>query len=90
MDEKLLEQARAKVDDVRLFINGVSKRASQLAKGARKLVALPPDKDPKEVSFLDIALREVAEGKVIITQGEEVYETASDDAAKDTKEQDNK
>ncbi len=77
MDEKLLEKAKGQVEDVRLFINGVSKRASQLAKGARKLVTLPPN---KEVSFLDIALQEVAEGKVIITQGEEVYETATDDA----------
>ncbi len=63
MNEEYLKNARAKVSDVRLFINGVSKRASQLAKGARRLVpTLPND----ERSFLDIALLEVAEGKIVI------------------------
>ena len=63
MNEEYLKMARAKVSDVRLFINGVSKRASQLAKGARRLVpTLPND----ERSFLDIALLEVAEGKIVI------------------------
>ena len=37
MNEEYLARAREKVSDVRLFINGVSKRASQLAKGARRL-----------------------------------------------------
>jgi DNA-directed RNA polymerase subunit K/omega len=63
MNEEYLARAREKVSDVRLFINGVSKRASQLAKGARRLVpSLPND----ERSYLDIALLEVAEGKIVI------------------------
>ena len=63
MNEEYLARAREKVSDVRLFINGVSKRASQLAKGARRLVpTLPND----ERSYLDIALLEVAEGKIVI------------------------
>ena len=63
MNEEYLARAREKVSDVRLFINVVSKRASQLAKGARRLVpSLPND----ERSYLDIALLEVAEGKIVI------------------------
>lgn len=66
MNEELLAKARTKVEDVRLFINGVSRRAAQLARGARILVSIPPN---VEKSWLDIALQEVAEGKVIIKQG---------------------
>lgn len=67
MNEQYLARAREKVDDVRLFINGVSARAAQLAKGARRLVpTLPND----ERSNLDIALLEVAEGKVIISRAD--------------------
>ena len=68
MNEEYLARAREKVDDVRLFINGVSARAAQLAKGAKRLVPLPPN---DEQSNLDIALLEVAEGKVIISRGSE-------------------
>jgi len=68
MNEEYLARAREKVDDVRLFITGVSKRAKELAAGARRYVpTLPND----ERSYLDIALLEVAEGKIIITNGEE-------------------
>ena len=65
MNEQYLARAREKVDDVRLFINGVSARAAQLAKGAKRLVPSVPE---DERSNLDIALLEVAEGKVIITR----------------------
>lgn len=68
MNEEMLARARERVSDVRLFINGVSKRASQLAKGAPRLVEIPPN---DERSNLDIALQEVAEGKVIISRGDE-------------------
>ena len=68
MNEEYLARAREKVDDVRLFINGVSARAAQLANGAKRLVPLPPN---DEQSNLDIALLEVAEGKVIISRGSE-------------------
>jgi|BioPla2DNA2_1021312.scaffolds.fasta_scaffold29533_2 DNA-directed RNA polymerase subunit K/omega len=70
MNEEYLARARTKVDDVRLFINGVSKRAVQLAKGWRRLVPSPPN---DERTCLDIALLEVAEERVIITQGDDSY-----------------
>ena len=63
LNEEYLERAKATVDDVRLLINGVSKRAAELSRGARPLVpTLPQD----ERSNLDIALLEVAEGKILI------------------------
>lgn len=68
MNEEYLQKAREKVPDVRLFINGVCKRASQLAKGHRRLIPTLPDDDR---SNLEIALQEVAEGKVIIKPGDE-------------------
>lgn len=66
MNEEYLAKARQKVSDVRMFIVGVSRRASELAKGARPLIRLIPG---EEHDWLDIALQEVAEGKVIITPG---------------------
>ena len=68
MNEEYLARARAKVDDVRLFINGVCKRAAQLSKGYRRLVPTNPNDDR---SNLEIALLEVAEGRVIIKPGDE-------------------
>ena len=63
MNEEYLEKAKSKVDDVRILINGASKRADELAKGARPLVpTLPQDNR----SSLDIALLEIAEGKIVI------------------------
>ena len=55
-----------KVSDVRMFIVGVSRRASELAKGARPLIRMTPG---EEREWLDIALQEVAEGKVVIKPG---------------------
>ena len=68
MNEELLAQAKAKVPDVRMFIVGVSRRARELAEGARTMVTVAPG---AEKDYLDLALREVAEGKVIISQGKE-------------------
>ncbi len=66
MNEEYLNRARMKVTDVRLFINGVSKRTMQLSNGSRRLVPTTPE---DERSNLDIALLEVAEGKIIIKSG---------------------
>ena len=63
MDDKLLEQAKQQVEDRRLLINGASRRAAELARGARPLV---PVVHQDELSYLDIALMEVAEGKIRI------------------------
>jgi len=60
--------------DIRLFITGVSKRASQLGKGYRKLVRLPAD---DHTPLLDVALLEVAQGLVVIKHGDyQAYENA--------------
>ena len=68
--------------DLRLFITGVSKRASQLGKGFRKLVQLPPE---DHTPLLDVALMEVAQGKVIIRHGDyEAYENAIEQDAEIT------
>jgi DNA-directed RNA polymerase subunit K/omega len=66
LNEEYLERARATVDDVRLFINGAAARAAELAHGARPLVSVLPQDDR---SYLDIALLEIAEGKLVIEQG---------------------
>ncbi len=68
MNEELLAQAKSKVKDVRMFIVGVSRRARELAEGARTMVTVAPG---AEKDYLDLALREVAEGKVIIKSAEE-------------------
>ncbi len=75
MNDEYLKKAKAKAEemskargetfDVRLFITGVSARAAQLAKGYRRLIPLPPDNHD---SYLDIALQEVAAGKLLITR----------------------
>ncbi|MDT8390034.1 MAG: DNA-directed RNA polymerase subunit omega [Lentisphaeria bacterium] len=63
MNEELIERAKAKVDDVRILINGASKRAAELARGARPLIHLTPG---QHVDFLDVALEEIAEGKLLL------------------------
>jgi len=63
LNEQLLESAKEKVHDVRVLINGASKRAAELARGARPLLHLTPG---KEVDFLDLALQEIAEGKIVL------------------------
>ncbi len=68
MNEILLELAKQKVEDPRVLINGVAKRATELARGARPLVPIAPG---ETVNWLDVALREVAEGKIeILTQSQ--------------------
>lgn len=62
--EKIITQALEKADDNRyLLSNAVSKRAEELHKGAKPLV----EADIKKEKFTDIALREIAEGKLVIT-----------------------
>lgn len=84
MNEEYLQAAIAKAKalaaefgeefDIRLFIVGVAKRASQLANGYQRLIPMMPG--DTQTSFLDIALKEVAAGQVIIRHGGQV-ETAS-------------
>ncbi len=61
MNQELLENARIRVPSVPVLVNMVSKRVKQLNAGMRPYVRpLTPDEDK-----LDIALREIGEGKLI-------------------------
>ena len=64
MNEKLLDACKAKFADRRLLINGATKRATELAHGARAMIPVNPQ---DEVSYLDIALEEIALGKIVVT-----------------------
>jgi DNA-directed RNA polymerase subunit K/omega len=64
MNEKLLDIIKKIIPDRRLLINGASKRAAELARGGRAMVPVNPQ---DEISFLDIALMEIAEGKIVIS-----------------------
>ena len=58
---QLLEEAKARVPSLPVLINMVSKRVRQLNAGFRPYVKpASPDEDK-----MDIALREIAEGKLI-------------------------
>ena len=59
-----MELALEKVGDKRILINGAAKRAGELARGARSLLPINPQ---DEMSHLDIALLEIAEGKLTIS-----------------------
>lgn len=60
MNAKLLDEAKARVTSVPVLINMVSKRVRQLNAGFRPYVK-PKSPDEEKV---DIALREIAEGKL--------------------------
>ena len=61
MNQELLESARLRIPSAPVLVNMVSKRVKQLNAGMRPYVRpLSPDEDK-----LDIALREIAEGKLI-------------------------
>ena len=61
MNTQLLEAAKARIGSVPVLINMVSKRVKQLNSGFRPYVKpTGPDEDR-----LDLALREIAEGKII-------------------------
>ncbi len=64
---KELAEANGETFDIRLFITGASKRASQLAKRYRVLIPLDP---AEKLSYIDIALKEIAAGAVIIRHGD--------------------
>ena len=61
MNAKLLEDAKVRVPSIPVLVNMVSKRVRQLNAGFRPYVKpLSPDEER-----VDIALREIAEGKLI-------------------------
>ncbi|MBU1958290.1 DNA-directed RNA polymerase subunit omega [bacterium] len=62
--EKLTAQALERVDfDRYLLAIAVGKRAEAISRGAAPLVNM----DPKTEKFADIALVEIAEGKILIS-----------------------
>jgi DNA-directed RNA polymerase subunit omega len=61
LNPKLLEEARIRVPSIPVLINMVSKRVRQLNAGFRPYVR-PSGPDEEKV---DIALREISEGKLI-------------------------
>lgn len=70
MDQELVKKAKLRVPSIPILVNMVSKRVKQLNTGMRPLVMpLSPDEDK-----LDIALREIAEGKLIAENDFEAVE----------------
>jgi len=62
--EQLAAKALERVNyDKYLLAKAIGKRAEEIAKGAKPLV----DADPKYVKHTDIALQEIAEGKLDVT-----------------------
>jgi len=60
LNSKLMDAAKDRIPNIPLLINVVSRRVKQLNRGQRPL--LKPD-SPQQ-SNMDIALREIAEGKL--------------------------
>ena len=61
MNLELLESARARIPNVPILVNMASKRVKQLNAGMRPYVKPLSQEEDK----LDIALREIAEGKLV-------------------------
>ncbi|MBQ0032860.1 MAG: DNA-directed RNA polymerase subunit omega [bacterium] len=61
MDSKLLKAAHEKISSVPVLVNLISKRERELINGAKPLVK----PESLDVDKCDIALQEVAEGKLV-------------------------
>ncbi len=59
MNPMLLEKARESVGNDKVLVNLVSRRVRQLNASSRPLVEVDPG-----TGFIDIALKEIAEGKI--------------------------
>ncbi|MFZ4588502.1 MAG: DNA-directed RNA polymerase subunit omega [Terrimicrobiaceae bacterium] len=62
MKSKYIDEATKVVPDTQILINMVSRRVRQLNAGSRPLVEMEPGQG---VGLADIALLEIAEGKVV-------------------------
>lgn len=60
MNTTYLEQAKARVPNIPMLINMVSRRARQLISGQRPMVK----PDHPNMDRMDVALKEIAEGKL--------------------------
>lgn len=67
---KLVKQALEKIEHPEVLINMISRRVRQLGQGYRPLIPVSP-----QMTFLDVALAEVADGKL----GFEAVPADSDD-----------
>ena len=61
MNIELLELAKRRVPNISVLINMVSQRSRQLIAGHRPMVKV----ENQQVDFEDIALKEIAEGKIM-------------------------
>lgn len=59
MINELVQNALKKIENPQILINMVSIRVRQLGQGFRPLIAVSP-----KMTFLDVALKEVGEGKL--------------------------
>ena len=59
MNVGLLQQAKARINNIPLLVNVISQRVRQLNAGQRPMI-----KPEKDMSNMDVALTEVAEGKL--------------------------
>ena len=59
MRSELVHRALAKVANPQILINVVSKRVRQLGLGYRPMIAVSP-----RMTFMDVALHEIADGKL--------------------------
>jgi DNA-directed RNA polymerase subunit omega len=59
MKQQLVQEALAKIDNPQILINMVSKRVRQLGQGFRPLIPVNP-----RMTFMDVALKEIADGKL--------------------------
>ena len=75
MNVSYLEKAKNRISNIPLLINMVSRRVRQLNRGQRPLIK----PDSNQQSNLDIALKEIAEGKLTA----EFTSTASTNTALD-------
>ena len=66
MNAIYLEKARERLPDIPLLVNVVSKRVRQLNLGNRPLVK----PDTRDMDTLDLALKEIAEGKLVASTGD--------------------
>lgn len=78
MNLELLESAKARIPNVPILINIVSKRVKQLIAGMRPYVKPLSQEEDK----LDIALREIAEGKLIAETDEEAIKEDQENQTK--------
>lgn len=79
MDPNYFEKARDSIDNANVLVNMVSRRVRQLQAGERPLIK--PD-DPN-MDMVDIALKEIAEGKLVAEMAFEKPDASDAGVSKD-------